>query len=219
VNWPIDAQSSNTFRGIVLAVVLAHLGAFWQLESARPRLRRGFSQGTLIFSGQLLPQSEALPQAVQEPIPASLSSAALPVENASAFRAAAALPPSAVSSKNPSPGTLGQASGDNGDGAFMDYLPRSRLTVPPTPLTDVQVPFPDQVAGIVDLRVVVSLFIDETGAVRRVRLDNPAIPAAFAQSVIDTFLTARFTPGEVNTVPVRSHVRLEIEFRTGAASR
>jgi hypothetical protein len=219
VNWPIDSRSSAAFRGIVLAVVLAHGAGLWQMQSAHPQLRRGHSQGALIFSGQLLPPLEAV-RPTQDALPAGgFSRADATTGSVSASPAAVTLPDPPIAGEERPPLALGQAFGHSSDGAFLDYLPRSRLTVVPRPLTPVQVPFPEQVAGIVDLRVVVSLFIDETGAVRRVRLDNPAVPPAFAQVIMDTFLATPFKAGEVETVPVRSQLRLEIEFRTGAASR
>jgi periplasmic protein TonB len=58
----------------------------------------------------------------------------------------------------------------------------------------------------------ITLFIDEKGTVRRLRFDSAGIPSAFATSVLDTFLNARFKPGEVDGVAVRSQVRLEVEF-------
>jgi hypothetical protein len=92
------------------------------------------------------------------------------------------------------------------------YLPRKRLTVVPEPLAPVDVPFPPDVTGIVQLRVQLSLFIDETGTVRRVQLDTPQVPASFARSVVETFVGTRFSPGELDHVPVRSHIKVEVEF-------
>lgn len=114
---------------------------------------------------------------------------------------------------------LTQASANEGDAGLLDYLPPSRLSVRPKALAPREVPFPEEITEAVDLRVVVSLFIDETGKVRRVRLDNPAIPPAFAQSIISTFLSTEFTPGKVDAVPVRSLIRVEVGFQGGPARR
>lgn len=92
------------------------------------------------------------------------------------------------------------------------YLPRGELTVAPKLLTHADVPFPDEVSGIVDLTVRLTLFIDERGAVQRVRLDTPDVPAPFERAVQETFGAARFAPGELDHVPVRSQVRLEVQF-------
>jgi hypothetical protein len=92
------------------------------------------------------------------------------------------------------------------------YVPRGQLTRAPQPLAEVDVPFPQDVSGLVDLRVQVSLFIDETGQVRRVQFDSAAVPPAFARAVVDTFTRARFSPGEIGRAPVPSQIRIEVEF-------
>lgn len=203
----------------MLAVLAGHALAIWQLGTSQVRLRRGNPDGSSIIFAKLLtvPRPSRADDTASALFAVPSSEPAAQQQSRDAVRAAAPQPDAPDQHRVAVP--LGQASGDAGDGAFVDYFPRSRLTAPPTPLTPVQVPFPEQVAGIVDLRVVVSLFIDELGRVRRVRLDNPAIPPAFAQTIVDTFAAIGFKPGEIDTVPVRSQMRLEIEFRTGAASR
>lgn len=92
------------------------------------------------------------------------------------------------------------------------YLPRGELTVPPRLLGQVDVPFPPDVEGIVDLKVRVTLFIDERGTVQRLRVETPDVHPAFERSIRAAFDKARFSPGELDQVAVRSQVRLEVEF-------
>jgi hypothetical protein len=101
---------------------------------------------------------------------------------------------------------------DPGQGGVEEYLPRNRLSVVPQVLTNVDVQFPAEVTGIVDLKAQITLFVDEKGTVRRVRFDSAAIPSSFAAAVLDTFLKTRFKPGEVDGLAVRSQIRLEVEF-------
>lgn len=105
----------------------------------------------------------------------------------------------------------------------VPYLPRGQLTVPPRVLGMVNVPFPDGVTGVVDLRVQFTLFIDEAGVVQRIRVDTPDVHPAFDRALRETFAAARFAPGELDGVPVRSQMRLEVEFsapsRASAGSR
>jgi TonB family protein len=96
--------------------------------------------------------------------------------------------------------------------ADAPYLPRGQLTVPPTLVGHVDVPFPPDVDGTVDLKVRVTLFIDERGKVQKLRLDTPHVHPAFERSIREAFAAARFNPGELDRVPVRSQVRLEIDF-------
>lgn len=99
--------------------------------------------------------------------------------------------------------------------ADPEYLPRGRLSVPPSPIDAIDVPFPDDVTGTVDLRVHLAVFIDSAGAVQRVRLDTEGVPPAFAREIEKTFLAARFTPGERDGRSVASVLRLEVEFASG----
>jgi hypothetical protein len=101
----------------------------------------------------------------------------------------------------------------SGAAAAEDYLPRGKLSIAPQPVEELRVPFPTDIVGIVDMRVPVTLFIDERGIVQRVRFDGPDLAPGFARAILDTFLFARFRPGELHSVPVRSQMRIEIDFR------
>jgi TonB family protein len=92
------------------------------------------------------------------------------------------------------------------------YLPRGELTVPPRPLDAIDVPFPEDVVGLVDLKVRVTLFIGEDGQVRRVRIDTPNVAEPFERAIRASFSAARFSPGELHEVPVRSQLRIEVAF-------
>jgi TonB family protein len=92
------------------------------------------------------------------------------------------------------------------------YLPRGELTVAPKLLGTADVPFPEDVAGIVHLAVRITLFIDEQGSVQRIRIDTPDVHPAFERAIRQAFAAARFSPGELHQVPVRSQMRLEVDF-------
>lgn len=143
----------------------------------------------------LVPQHE-----VQEPPPPAQPVAASSVE-------------APAPARRPDPVTVAKAP-EAAAAPVLDppYLPRGELTVAPKLLTHADVPFPDEVSGIVDLKVRLTLFIDERGTVQRVRLDTPNVPPPFERAVQETFGAARFAPGELDHVPVRSQVRLEVQF-------
>jgi protein TonB len=96
--------------------------------------------------------------------------------------------------------------------ADVDYLPRSALTVAPRPLAAVLVDYPyfdgeaEQYIGEFDL------FIDDAGGVVRVANATPALPGILANAVRETFLAARFAPGEIDGRRVRSRMRIEVTF-------
>lgn len=98
----------------------------------------------------------------------------------------------------------------------VEYVPRSLLSTPPVPLAPIEVPFPSHVAGVFSIRAELSLFIDETGVVQRVRLEGAPLPPALADAARNAFLRARFSPGELEGRAVRSLVRVEVNFESEA---
>ena len=114
---------------------------------------------------------------------------------------------------------LGVPAGNEPDAQFLNYLPRSQLTRAPVPAGPVEVPFPAGIKGKVELSVQFSLFIDETGVVRQVRIDSPDVPAPFADAVRSTFGRTRFLPGQIQELAVRSLIRLEVSFNTVVPAR
>ena len=95
------------------------------------------------------------------------------------------------------------------------YLPRRLLTRPPSPVAQVLLTypkFPDDESG--SYRAELSLFIGSDGQVIRVRLDTP-LPEALEGEARRAFLGTRFTPGELNGRPVRSLIRVEVQFDRG----
>lgn len=206
-------------RGFWQAVALTLLGhgaVFAWLATVQPAAAPyGALQGApLAF--QVRPLQPSAPTA---PVPpASETSAALrgttesslPAPPKEADRPATASPPQAPA---PTPERTSAAAPE------APYLPRGQLTVPPRLVGHVDVPFPSDVDGTVDLKVRVTLFIDERGAVQKLRLDTPDVHPAFERSIREAFAAARFSPGELDSVAVRSQVRLEIEFQAPSGRR
>jgi periplasmic protein TonB len=118
------------------------------------------------------------------------------------------IPPSALLSP-PVPMFALVASSRAGDG---DYFTRDHLSVGPSPVTDVFIDYPplDNQSGnhISEL----SLFINEEGKVVRVRVEGPALPAPLEEAARTAFMSARFSPGQVDGLPVRSRIRVEVSF-------
>lgn len=109
------------------------------------------------------------------------------------------------------------------DSAFTGYARRQMLDRVPQPLGIVQIAYP---AGVEPGRVHsgrLTLFIDETGAVRKVLVLTPAkpedaLPAPFVEAARVAFLQARFSPGERQGVPVKSRIDIEVRFDDREAS-
>ena len=121
-----------------------------------------------------------------------------------------ALPPALPPAPASTPGVATAA----GTGVPLDYLPRALLSVVPQTLARIDIAFPPEVHGSVNLGTELALFIDETGTVRHVRIDGGPLPPALEEAARSAFLSARFTPGELNGAPVRSLIRVAIRFDT-----
>jgi hypothetical protein len=64
-----------------------------------------------------------------------------------------------------------------------------------------------------------SLFIDETGKVVRVRVDTQTLPLEMQDAARSAFMGTAFTPGLVDGLPVRSRIRVEVIFEAGIPTR
>jgi hypothetical protein len=93
-----------------------------------------------------------------------------------------------------------------------EYLTRSALTAAPKAQGPVAIDYPyfdgeaDHYVGEFDV------FIDDSGSVVRVVSATPDLPLLLSSAVRDAFLAARFTPGEVDGLTVRSRIRIEVTF-------
>lgn len=176
----------------------------------------------LVGHGAVLTQWRPAPRSVENPReipPASLAFHVRPVLPAPLGELAPQEPPAVPLAGAPTQDVEAAATPATAPPFDPPYLPRAELTVAPTLLQSVDVLFPEDVEGIVNLRVQATLFIDEDGVVRRVRLESPDVHASFARAILDAFNSARFTPGKVDALPVRSQLRVEVEFQAPGARR
>ena len=91
------------------------------------------------------------------------------------------------------------------------YLPAHELDRRPQILSHVEPQFP--VLALVPIgRVVLRLYIDETGAVDAVAAESADRTGAFEAAARDAFAAARFLPGIKGGVPVKAVVRVEVLF-------
>jgi protein TonB len=100
-----------------------------------------------------------------------------------------------------------------------DFFARSALDVGPYPAQPVLIDYPSVDAGSGTHVSELSLFIDENGRVVRIRVDGPALPAAMEEAARLAFMGATFSPGQVDGLPVRSRIRVEVIFEEGSARR
>lgn len=93
-----------------------------------------------------------------------------------------------------------------------DYLPRELLTQPPAASGLIVVPYPPALPPGSRHSLALMLYVDETGVVRRVRTEGSAPMQAMVTAAHQTFLRARFTPGEIDGRAVKSMIEVEVTF-------
>jgi periplasmic protein TonB len=108
------------------------------------------------------------------------------------------------------------ASGQLGD---ADYFTRDQLSVSPIPMQAVLIDYPSIEIQGGNYVSELSLYIDEEGKVQRVRVDGPALPQPMEEAARSAFMSARFSPGQVDGLPVRSRIRIEVSFIAHPAGR
>jgi TonB family protein len=91
--------------------------------------------------------------------------------------------------------------------------------VTPTPLSVIEVPFPESVTNEFRMDVPLALFIDENGVVQRVRVEGVALPPVLEDAAVAAFRQARFTPGQVDGQVVRSLIKVAVTFEAQAVKR
>ena len=92
-----------------------------------------------------------------------------------------------------------------------EYALGIRLDPGPRPLDDIDPEYPDPV----NLRtgsVVLRLLISETGHVDDVSVVRADPPGVFDQAAVEAFSKARFSPGVAGGTPVKSQIRVEVQF-------
>lgn len=93
-----------------------------------------------------------------------------------------------------------------------DYYPRSMLTTAPGPLAVVMIDYPPIENDRGHYSSELTLFIDETGRVARVRVDGPELPQALEAAARNAFINAAFHAGELDGRAVKSQIRIEVVF-------
>jgi len=93
------------------------------------------------------------------------------------------------------------------------YFARSQLAVVPAPIDAVSIDYPVFAGDAGRYTAELSLFIDETGRVARVRVDTAGLPPALEDAARRAFTRARFRPGEAaGQGVVKSRIRVEVTF-------
>lgn len=96
--------------------------------------------------------------------------------------------------------------------AVDGYLPRKALSVAPAPLEQIALAWPAGMTVIGRQTAVFTVFIDETGVVRKMVPDGPTLQPTLEAAARDTFTAATFSPGQLDGRPVKAMIRIEVVF-------
>jgi hypothetical protein len=97
------------------------------------------------------------------------------------------------------------------------FVARSLLSTPPVPLAPVIINYPDFQGEASRYVGELTLFIDESGAVVRVKVEGSALPPLLEDAARNAFMQVRFRPGELTDHGVvKSRIRVEVVFESGA---
>ena len=111
------------------------------------------------------------------------------------------------------PGTVTRAVGE-----WDDYLPIHKVSVPPKfnerDIMAALVYPPIALRSSVEGRVILELFVDSTGIIRRIRIlqENPT-DRGFGEAAVKAFTAKRGTPAYANGEPVSTRYRYPVSFR------
>lgn len=105
--------------------------------------------------------------------------------------------------------------GPAGAALFDQYFKATALTTPPGLYTlgPTEPASYDAMAG--GGRLVIELFLGESGAVEHWQVVEESTPPAFRQHVLNTFLAATYTPGRLFERPVKSRLKVEASLAPG----
>jgi len=90
------------------------------------------------------------------------------------------------------------------------YFSAKDLTQRPLVLHDVPADLMLVVPGVPAQAATLQLLINEYGEVDQVIVEDSLLPEAAQKTVVDAFVKARFHPGEINGVPVKSQLKIQI---------
>jgi Gram-negative bacterial TonB protein C-terminal len=210
-DWPRIAP-------VVILVVAVH-AALLAVPVRSTRSQGGATVGAQLLVRTLTAPSVAVATGQADQAPSLATQATVPTPAPTEVAAAgappntlasAALAASAAANTSPPMPKFGLVlPGIDSDG---DYFTRAMLSQAPSPLDAVVIDYPlienDSGHHVSEL----TLFIDETGRVARVRVDGASLPAALEAAARQAFASAQFRAGEVDGHAVKSQIRVEVVF-------
>ena len=158
--------------------------------------------------------SPTQPEAASNPGEATPSLSAIKAPSQKQLASASGNGRAALTAMEPAPATSMSAARPQADPGLPPapaYLSGGQLDPGPRPLQDVEPAFPDE-AGLQHGIVVLRLLINEFGVVDQAAIVRSVPKGLFEKSALEAFAAARFSPGMLLGLPVKSQVTIEVEF-------
>ena len=182
---------------LLVAAVLAsslHVALWFGLRPGPPAAAEPGAVHMIVRVVDLEPEPSNPASIAQPPVAEPKAAAASPAEQT------AVAPPAA------SPSALEQHAKAGGD----EYIDSRRLSVRPAPIGEFTLPPLRMGSRVGPAKAVLTLFIDETGHVVRVRVESSNLPANADNEAQQAFADARFQPGMLDGRAVKSRLRVEV---------
>ena len=212
-------QGAGRLRVWVAAAVALGLHALL-LAPARPTLIGSMAQEAppMMLVRMLTPEalsragSAAPLVAPAETLPAPIAANAVAARATGSVPAPSVMPSGgAAKSQTPALATPPPALPEPGLPAAPDYFAGGTLDPGPRPLQDVDPAYPEE-AKQQEGSVVLRLLISESGLVDNVAVVRAYPAGLFEQSALEAFSKAKFSPGKMLGVAVKSQITIEVMF-------
>jgi TonB family protein len=95
------------------------------------------------------------------------------------------------------------------------YYVASQLTKRPQPAAAINLDPPNIHGVIATGKMVILLWINEHGTVDEVELEQSDLPTQFGEAALAAMRDARFVPGELHGIKVRSKLKIEVTYDDG----
>lgn len=95
------------------------------------------------------------------------------------------------------------------------YFATNQLTKRPQPLGEIELDTPQTRAVVASGRLILKLWINESGEVANVEVEKTELPEIFSKTAVAAFKNLSFSPGERNGIRVGNIMRIEISYVDG----
>ncbi|MDC6166072.1 energy transducer TonB [Paucibacter sp. XJ19-41] len=196
-SWTGDRGLSRAWSYLIVAAlsILAHL---WVLQLSW----RGEPTPQVTGSRSMTMRLVALPTRP----PAVIAANQVAVSDAEPAQIDLVPPP------EPVPEAVVQSGEPDADLGWAAYVPRPELSAPPQAQQPVLLAWPDFRGDQSLYTLLLVLYIDEQGLVRRIDIEDSDAPPVFQDAARQAFSGVSFLPGQRDGVPVKSRVHIEVSF-------